>query len=178
MGEKNDGAAKAAAVMSSTAAVASVMALLKEAKAQAAPGGIPEELFQLLIAIAASIDVLNATALQVLEKLGGGEAGGRFWPENRLKVQSARVLCPIAGRAYQLPYQEVPDGMAVTIKALPTNAVGGLIFVATSQAEASNLDQSYWLIRSEPISYYVKNVNAFWVASSVPGDGIVWTVEG
>jgi len=67
--------------------------------------------------------------------------------------------------------------MLLVIKAWPFNAVGSVIFVATTAAECTNPNSSYPLIPNEPIAYAVENASVFFVSSNIAGSIAIFSAE-
>ena len=175
--------ATVAAGMSTGAAIMAVLAWLASARrAEAAPPGeipeLPEELVHLIIAIAASADAVDQNTRDIIDAIKALTLeGGIGWPPNADGTRSFAILCVLANTAYPAPDMEIPDGMALAIKAWPLNAVGSLIFVARTPAEATNVNSSWPLIPNESITYHVKNANRFHVSSNVAGSIAIFTAE-
>ena len=154
-------ATKTAAGMSTAAAVFSALAWLKAGSAQAA--GIPNELMELIIALAQSSEELEATTRAILEAL----ANGMGWPENTETGVALRVTIPIGG--IQIPSIPVPSGMAVLVSAWPLNP--GWVHVAFSLPGCVSVEQSYPLLPGQNVSYAVKNADAIYVGGLAGGGG-------
>lgn len=159
--------ANTAIAISTASAVASAIVLLRSNKVAASPGPgtFPNEVIELLIAIAKSLDTIAARGF------------GQGWPPNTESARTMAVVCDQANLPYQAPDIIVPDGMAITIKASPINAVGAFIYLAKTRGEVFNPMTAWPLIRNESIPYFVKNAKIFWVGSNVPGSVALFTVE-
>ena len=191
MAEK-DKASKAAVVVSIGAAVTAAFALLQK-RVKAAPlepsqiVGLDEATMNLLIAIAqasGNIDSNTFDALaklqEIIDKIGAGVPGvpvGQGWPPNAEGTHSFAIACVAAFTPYQASDMEIPDGMALAIKAWPLNGVGSLIFVARTPAESTNPNSAWPLIPNEAITYLVKNANAFYISTNIAGSIAVFTAE-
>ncbi len=189
MAEK-DRASKAAMAVSVSTAIAVAFALLAK-RAQAAPiepgqvVSLDEATMNLLIAIAQAsgdIDSNTEDALtklqEIIDKIGApGAPGGQGWPPNASGTRTFAVACPAAAIAYPVPDMEIPDGMALLIKNSPLNAAAALIFVARTPAECTNPNSAWPLVWNEAIPYFVKNANAFYVSTTIPGSIAVFTAE-
>ena len=181
---ERDTASKAAAVMSTAAAVAAALAFIKSGKAQAAAPGtvpgsvIPEELMTLIIAIANNVDHIDTEVLQsILTAISTMAIQVRGWPPNVAGVRTFVIVCAVVNRAYEASDMLIPDGMSLVIKASPLNAVGSLIFVAKSPAESTNPNSAWPLVPNEPIAYQVKNADAFHVSTNVANSVALFTAE-
>ena len=177
---ERDKTSKAAIVVSVGAAIAAAFALGK--KVQAAPPGapiqLPQELWNLIIAIASSVDSVDTDLDEVISAIKSlALAGGRGWPPNADGTRSFSILCVAAATPYEANDMEIPDGMSLAIKASPLNAVGALIFVARTPAECTNPNSAWPLIPNEAITYQVKNAKAFYVSTNVPGSIAIFTAE-
>lgn len=165
--------AKLAAGMSTAAAIAAVIAMLRSGKAEAAPGEIPEELWNLIIAIAASADAIDKDLDEVIEALSKG--AGQGWPPNTNAITAIRVPLGAANVGVQMPFMLVPDGMTLFIKAWALNP--GWLQVGGSRAESQNINSSFPLLPSETVWYHVQNADSVWVSPTVAGCFVVLTVE-
>jgi len=177
-----DKASKTAAVMSTAAAIAAALAWLRSGKAEAAPGvpQIPEELMQLVVAIATDVNHIDKTTLQnILGAIARISLNIQVqgWPPNAEGTRSFAILCAAAATPYRAFDMEIPDGMSLGIKASPLNAVGSLIYVAKTPAECINPNSAWPLILNESITYQVKNANAFHVSTNIAGSIAIFTVE-
>jgi len=176
---KDDQSSKVAAGMSTAAAIMAALAWLKSGKAEAAPPGtIPEELMQLVIAIADSAQKVDENTLATVAAIQALMLeGGLGWPPNAKGTRSFSILCVAAATPYQASDMEIPDGMALAIKASPLNAVGSLIFVARTPAECTNPNSAWPLVFNEAITYYVKNANVIYVSTNIAGSIAIFTAE-
>lgn len=159
MAQENDHA-KVAAVGSVAATIASVWALLKSG--QVAAGEFPQEVIELLLALAQSSVDIHTTTQQILEALG---AGGQGWPANADAITSLRVsVNPATGM--QLPAIFVPSGMALVVKAYALNPAW--LWVGASAAEAGQVNQAFPLLPNEVVTYQVENADQVYVAAMTP----------
>lgn len=176
MGER---AAKVAVGMSTAAAIAAALAWVNSRRAQAAPGGegfvLPEELVNLIAAIAASADGVDDNTQQIIEEIAKLSIDVQGFPDNVTKIQTVRVVCTIAARAYQLPDLDVPNGMRLLISAWPLNV--NLIYVGEDQSAATNANRVYALAAGANIGYQVKNAREIWVSAVVAGNSVSVTCE-
>jgi len=180
---ERDKASQVAIGVSAAAAITAAIALSKKAKA--APPGIPEEaiqlpqeLWNLIIAIANSIDRVDTDLDSVIDAIKSlSLEGGLGWPPNAEGTRSFAVLCVAAATPYQASDMEIPDGMALLIKSSPFNAIASVIFVARTPAECTNPNSAWPLALNESVPYFVKNANAFFVSTNVPGSIAVFTAE-
>jgi hypothetical protein len=163
------------------AVIASIIGLANTQRAKAAESGgtvVPlsdESTFQLLTAIAQA-EVENMTQLQNIanytEKLSVNVSG---YPENTITTISTRVQIAALNTPVQLPHIDIPDGMALQLKAWPTN--GGMLMISDSRSGALDPNSAWPLIANEGIRYYVKNANVIYVSGNVVGDWLGITVE-
>ena len=177
--------AKVAVGMSTAAAIAAALAWIKSSSAQAAPenrGGLnmsnfklPEEFVNLIAAIAASADGIDENTLQLIKEIAKISIDVQGFPNNVKRIQTVRVVCTVAARAYQLPDITIPNGMQLTIKAWPLN--GNLIYVGEDQAAAININRIHALAASEQVFYFVKSAKTIWVSAVVPGESVTITSE-
>jgi len=176
MARDND--AKAAAGFSAVAAIAAALALAK--KVQAAPGGelvIPKEFWDLIIAIAASAGTIDNSIQQVITKLSTLGINVQGWPPNVRHTRSFTIVCAVAVQAYQASPMTIPSGMSVVIKASPLNAVGSLIYVATTAAESTNPNSSWPLVPNESVGYALQNAEEVYVSSNIAGSIAIFSAE-
>lgn len=160
MANEND--ARVAAGFSAAAAIAAAIGLLRKPVA-AGETVIPDEVIQLLIALAASSEDLVAKTQEILEALG---QGGQGWPANTDSITGLRVaIAPPTG--VQLPDIAVPSGMALVIKAWALNPAW--LWVAPTAGEAGNINQSFYLMPSEVVTYQVENANQIYIAGMTAG---------
>ena len=163
MADEND--ARAAAGFSAAAAIAAALALLRKPVA-AGETVIPDEVIQLLIALAASSEDLVAKTQEILEALGVGGQGGQGWPANTDSITGLRVaIAPAAG--VQLPDIAVPSGMSLVIKAWALNPAW--LWVAPTLGEAGNINQAFYLMPSEVVTYQVENASQIYIAGMTAG---------
>jgi hypothetical protein len=160
--------AKAAAGFSAAAAIAAVLTWLNSRKVAAGEAVIPDEVIQLLVAIAASSDSIDGRVQQILSALATGDGGGGIaqgWPPNANSITGLRVsINPAAGM--QLPTIVIPSGMALVIKAWVLNPAW--LFIGPSIGEVSNINQSFPLLPSETVSYFVEDAHQVYVSARTP----------
>ncbi len=172
----NNTAAKTAAVMSSAAAIASAIALLRPQPTLAEKElQFPPEIVQLLIAITENGSQTIEKLDQLIQLLGSLSLSMQGWPTSRSHIQSVRVLFPAAAQAVQLPDFEVPDGMVLQIVAWPTNA--NLVYVGESQPASTNINQVTPLAPGGVIGYRVKNAKEIYASAIAANDAISVTCE-
>ena len=151
---------KVAAAAGITATIAATWAALKSGKVST--GELPQEVIELLIAIAQSTDELRGTARDILAALG---ISGGGWPANANSVTALRVaINPATG--VQLPAVYVPSGMALLIKAWALNPAW--LWVGATAAEVNNINQAFPLLPSEVVTYQVENADQIFVAAMTP----------
>jgi hypothetical protein len=159
---ENENAKVVAAGFAGTA-IGAAIAWLNQKKAAAGEPVIPDEVVQLLIAIAAASEDTKQTVVKILAALG---AGGQGWPANTDSITGLRVaINPAAGM--QLPSIVIPSGMALVIKAWALNPAW--LFVGPSLGEAGNINQSFPLLPSEVVTYQVENADQIYIAGLTAG---------
>jgi len=94
---------------------------------------------------------------------------------NRPDFDTGRTIMPAIPAPTQLPTTTIPDGFALVVKALNTNA--GRIYVANSAANALIPANSYSLGINEFVTLKVTNADLVYIYSAVVGDGIESIVE-
>jgi hypothetical protein len=166
-----DNSAKVAAGASTIAAIAAALAYLKIKK----PGEfvIPDEVVQLIVALAASSEEIRTTVLQILQALGVGTGGGQGWPPNTDAITSLRVAVDVTGT--QLPFIAIPSGMTLAIKAWTLNP--GWLQVGATRAECTNVNQSFPLLPNEVVTYQVENADKIYIGATAAGCFACLTVE-
>lgn len=168
--------AKTAITISTAAAITAALALFTgKAKAAVGNGQIPEELWNLIIAIAKSADNIDADMDTLISKLGEAGITVQGWPENCNAIQTVRIICTVANQAYQLPDMDIPDGFQLLVKAWPLNA--GLIYVGEDQSAATNPNRIFALNRSETVGIAIVSGNVAWVSATVAGDSVCLICE-
>ena len=123
-----------------------------------------------LLASLPNIDALTQAINALIGALGGPGA-----LQNPAKIASEELLCPVAGRAEQIPEYEVPQDKELVIKALSTN--WGIIRVGNSKMEAENPSMGYPLLANEAVGLKIKNAQQLWVCASRANEGVHWIVE-
>jgi len=182
MASKDNRAAKAALGISAGAAIVSALAFLQK-QAKAAPPGegvtfeIPEELWNLVMAIALSGENIDADIKDLAQKLSDLAINVQGFPPNAESIASYRFECAVATQPYQLPDLAVPDGFPLHLLAWPFNPPGGLIFVGRSAAEASNPNQAYPMVPVATKDYFIQNASGLYVSATVVPAWIVVTAE-
>lgn len=170
-------AAKVAAAMSTGAAIMAALAWLAGKKAQAAPPGyeLPDEFWNLLIAIAGSTDSIDTDLDTLIDQIKKLSLDVQGWPPHARTIQSVRVVCVAAATPYHLPDFAIPDGMSLCIKSWPFN--GNLIYIGEDQGAATNINRIHALAASEQVFYYIENANAIWISAVAAGDSVTITSE-
>ena len=168
-------AAKMAAGMSTVAAIAAALAWINIRKA-APPGGeltLPPEFVQLVAAIAATSDSIDANLLKVITELAKLAINVQGWPANTDSLTALRVAIAVTGT--QLPSITIPSGMSLVIKAWALNP--GWLQVGATLGECTNLNQSFPLLPSEVVAYQVENADEIYIAGNAAGCFACLTVE-
>lgn len=177
--DKRHSAGATALAISVPTAIALVYSFLKGQKVEAGPNGeyvLPEEVIELLVAMAATSEETRIAVQAILARLAEG-GGGQGWPPNTKYVRSSGITCVAANTAYEAPNMIVPSGMALIVKSHPINAPGTLIQVATTPADCLNPNSSYPLLPSEAVSYHVQNAEVLRVSSTAAGSIVVFSSE-
>jgi len=161
--------ARVAGTISVGAAILAALAYINSKKAEAKPPGgeivLPDEFMQLIIAIAASSDIIESDVKKIIDELTKLAIDVQGWPANANSITGLRVaITPATG--IQLPSIIVPSGMALVIKAWALNPAW--LFVAPSVGEAGNINQSYPLLPSETVSYFVQNADEIYISGMTP----------
>jgi len=174
--------AKVAAGMSTAAAIAAALAFINSGKAAqaAAPGSeyvLPDEFVQLIAAIAANTDSLDLSVVRVIEELQKLSFQVQGFPPNTNGIRTFTLQCQVANQALRGEDMSVPEGMALVIKSYPLNPAGSIVRVASSIADATNINSSYPLVPNEGVSYHVKNANNLYVSATVAGMIVVFSAE-
>lgn len=174
---KDDQSSKVAAGMSTAAAIMAALAWLKSGKAEAAPpGAIPEELMNLVIAIANSAEKIDENTLAIVAAIQALMLeGGLGWPPNAERITAIRTACTVVIKPYQLPSITVPDDMQLLLLAWPLNP--GWVFVGASAAECTNINQSYPLPPGATVAYRIKNADTIWVSANAVPAWLIATAE-
>ena len=157
-------------------AIGLVYSFLKGQKVEAGDYILPEEVIELLVAMAATSEDTRVAVQAILARLAEN-GGGQGWPPNARYARSSGVTCVAANTAYQAPDMTVPSGMALIVKSHPINAVGSVVQVATTPADCLNANSSYPLIPSEAVSYHIQNANVLWVSATAAGSIVVFSCE-
>jgi len=175
---KRDKASQVAIGVSAAAAIAAALAFAQKAKAATPeiPEGVvqlPQELWNLIIAIANALDSVDTDLDTVITELSKLSISVQGWPPNTEGITSLRVAIATTGTI--LPYIAVPSGMALVIKAWALNP--GWLQVGGSLAECSNINQSFSLLPNETAGYFVQNAEQVYIAATVAGCFACLTVE-
>jgi len=173
--------ARAAGIISVGSAITSALALLNSRKTSAVPPEgelvLPEEFVQLIIAIAASSDKIDAGITQVIDELSSLAINVQGWPPNAKYVRTFTIICAAVATPYRANTMAIPSGMNLVIKSHPINAIGSLIQVASTAAECLNINSSYPLVPNESIAYALQNSEEIFVSSNAAGSIVVFTAE-
>ena len=94
---------------------------------------------------------------------------------NRADFNTGQTLVPVPGTAVQLPNIAIPDGYALVIKALPTNA--GRIYLGHTAADAQVPANAYSLGPNEHADLKITNANLVYMDVAVANDGVEIIVE-
>ncbi len=174
MANKHD-SARTAAVMSTAAAIAASLAWIRSGQVSAAPGGIPTELMELVMAIAQSVNNADQDLDSLIRAVENLTLQAQGWVPNADGIIAGRSDVQALNAARQLPHLVVPDDMEIQLKGWPTN--GGTIYVAGSAPAAKSINSLWPLLPNEAIGYRIKNLNEIYFGGTMVGDWIGWTVE-
>jgi hypothetical protein len=164
-------------VAATGAAILAALAWLKNPAA--AKSEFPPELMQLLVAMAADLNSIDAARLPdilaAIKELTLG--GGLGFPPNADYLTTVWVTCPIVNTAYPVPELQVPDGMSALIKSAPPpfNAIGSIVFVSTMQAP--NVNMAYPLVPNETYPVRLKSTGNLWLFTNIAGSQAIVSVE-
>jgi hypothetical protein len=157
------------AILGVGALAAAAVALFNSSKVSAAGEfTLDAETRQLLAAMGANL----AHLVELVE-----QGRGLGYVPNVDNIVSSVVVCTVVNQPYRCPFLLIPDTMQLTIKALPTNAVGSLIFVAPSQESVLDPNQCYSLIPNEPVSYHIRDAHVLYLSTNVAGSAAVLSAE-
>lgn len=166
--------------------IAAAAAIINARKADAAPsipngnGGeiiLDQAASDLLLAIAQSdsnIDANTKTLIELVRQLSASQ-GVDVGMKNPSHIMVVRLSVNATNAAYSMPDRPIPYKKNVVIKALPTNL--GVIYVANSAVDATNINSAYPLIANEAVEYEIDNLQRLHYSGSIVGDGLVATVE-
>lgn len=174
-------AARVAAGMSTAAAITAALVWINARKAQAAPPGegfvLPEEFVQLIAVIAANTDSLDQNVLRVIDELAKLVFQVQGYPANKPGIRSFVKTCVVANQAYRGDDMVIPEGMNLLIKSYPLNPLASIVRVASTIADATNINSSYPLGQNEAVAYQVQNANQMYVSATVAGMIVVFSAE-
>ena len=176
-----DDKAKTGLAVGTGALIGTAAAILFARKAEAKPPpegeiSLDEAAMNLLLAIATNSDDIDANTLETINAINRLAAAlGVSVIKNPNAIAAFRVFVNVVNRAVQLPERDIPYDMELVIKAWPTNL--GLMYVANSQPEATNINSSYPLIANEFVRYRIENSKQIWINASRAGESVVCTVE-
>ena len=185
MAETEKKAAVAAVGITAGALLAFLATRPKPAAAASAEGvvSLDDPAMQALIGILEHAENIDSDIDQVVKAINTlAAAFGVEVPlklENPPDITAFRVLTTALATPIQLPYREIPYRKPLVITAIHTNT--GVIMVARNQADARNINSTYWLIANGSIEYEIKNADHIWICVhptlGVVGDGVLCTVE-
>lgn len=175
MADETTGKVVGAGVIGAGAAAILTYLLTKRAEAAPPPEGVTiirpdDETMALLLGMLEGIVSIDNKLDAVIAALGG-----ELILENPEQIGGSLVICPVIGRAVQLPPRSIPWDKEAIIKARSTN--GGIIYVGNSKPDAENPAIGYPLIGNEAIGYKIKELSQLWVCATVVNEGVNWTVE-
>ena len=152
-----------------------------EARAAGPPPGVDPETWEMYLTIiettavqAEQVQELVITLNNLTVALGAPtELEDPF--ANMPKFIVGHVICPVANRGYRLPSMPIPKNKQLVVKALPGNITW--LWVASTQADSTNMNVAYPLVPSEAVGLFVKNAQSVWVMATTINDGATFIVE-
>jgi len=172
MGEKDT----AIRLVAGYGAVMSTIAAFRSHAVEAGEGfTLDQETKELLAMIAEANASMLLGVADILVALQALQINVQGFPPNADYVVTTRIVCTLPNQSYPVPELEVPEGFTLLIKAWPLNAVGSLVYVATSPAPQAQM--AWPLIPNESLPYGIKNTSKLWVFSNIAGSQAVMTVE-
>ena len=128
--------------------------LTRGEEARAAPAGVDQELWNMLLAMLEAQDAQIASINNLIQVLGGVPAVPGEDPfENTDRFVTGHVVCTILNQAFRLPSFPVPKNKQLVIKADPGNV--GWIYVGLTQGSSQNLTIAYPLIPNEGVGLFI-----------------------
>lgn len=90
---------------------------------------------------------------------------------NTTTFEVRRITVAVSGTPVQGDTRPIPDGVAVVVRAAPTNT--GVMTVGDSSANALNTAaRSTRLQNGDSVSFQVTNLNAIWADATVAGEHV------
>lgn len=157
--------------------------LLTARKAQAAPAGVDQELWDMLLALVEALalqgqqlEALTNSVDTLIRTMGAtapeiGEDPFRNTP----KFTTGQFICPAALIGYHLPPIIIPKNKQLVVKALPGNIMW--IWVGYRQADAQNMGVAYPLVPNEGVGLFIEDAKNVWVMAQAVNDGVAFVVE-
>lgn len=158
--------------------------LTKSAEARAAPEGVDQKLWDMLLALLEAMDAQVASINNLIQVLGGTPAvPGEVYEdpfENAERFITGQVICTVINQGFQLPSFPIPKNKQLVVKALPGNI--GWIYLSVTRAQSQSLTVAYMLVPNEGVGLFIKNSDEVWVcAPPAPigalNDGVAFIVE-
>ena len=158
--------------------------LTRGEEASAAPAGVDQQLWDMLLAMLEAQDAQIASINNLIVTLGGTPAGAGI-PyedpfENTDRFVTGHVVCTVLNQGFQLPSFPIPKNKQLVVKADPGNV--GWIYLGLTQGNSQNLTIAYVLIPNEGVGLFIKNSDRVWVMAPAPpigalNDQVVFIVE-
>jgi len=158
--------------------------LTRGEEARAAPPGVDQELWDMLLAMLEAQDALVASINNLIVTLGGTPAvPGEVYEdpfENTDRFVTGHVVCTVLNQGFQLPSFPIPKNKQLVVKADPGNV--GWIYLGMTQGSSQNMTVAYVLIPNEGVGLFINNSDRVWVMAPAPpvgflGDQVVFIVE-
>ncbi len=156
--------------------------LTRGEEARAAPAGVDQQLWDMLLAMLEAQDAQVASINNLIQVLGGTPAGAELSDpfENTDKFVPGHVVCTVLNQGFQLPSNPIPKNKQLVVKADPGNI--GWIYLGLTQGMSQNMTIAYPLIPNEGIGLFIKNSDQVWVMAPAPpvgalNDEVVFIVE-
>ena len=154
--------------------------LTKGAEARAAPAGVDQELWDMLLAMLEAQDAQIASINNLIQVLGGVPEGLEDPFENTDRFVTGHVVCTVLNQGFQLPSFPIPKNKQLVVKAMPGNV--GWIYVGITQGSSQNPAIAYVLVPNEGVGLFINNSDRVWVTAPAPpvgalNDEVVFIVE-
>jgi len=158
------------------ALVATLFSNINKARAAPAPTGIDPQVWDMMLAQQEQLAQLIGALTNLTVQLGGTASYDSIDAfANYDNFTTGQVICPVLGRAVQLPSIPIPKNKQLVVKALPGNA--GWVFVGVRAAEAQNQLVAYPMLAQEAVGLAINNASSVWVTSQNINEGIAFIVE-
>ena len=166
------------AILAAGGVIAAAIALSRSRVAKAAEAGNKVALDEATMALLEAIATAQGAILETITNLNTGQGQGTLAVgvvPNADEIVSGRRQVTALNTAVRLPELVIPDDMQIQLKGWPTNA--GLIYLASTAPQSSNIESVWPILANEAIGYRIKNLNSLYFSGTAVGDWVVWTVE-